>query len=116
MTVPTIMCAVCGHQVERVVLEHCLLRCGYRIKAQCHGDQDEMFLTDYDIVDEPTVPGQIMGQVGVAFQDKLLPPIASSAQTGGEGHQAMDAPGVNSVAAPPKRAGMRRRIHRSRQL
>lgn len=61
------MCAVCGRAVERVDVDHDILRNLTIFVARCHGATEEVELTAYDI--EGTI---WRCRMGVAFATKEL--------------------------------------------
>jgi len=71
------MCAVCGHEVERVSWTIDPDRGGTKLIAYCHGDSDTMFISQNDLyLDGPNGPLQAAlkgGVVGTAFATKRLP-------------------------------------------
>lgn len=63
-----IMCDKCGHLVERTVAIHNEFDLTNSIRAYCHGEVDEMVITDSDLVRMGQAKiDQMINQVGRAF-------------------------------------------------
>lgn len=67
-----IRCDRCDKPVERVTAGFSEYWCGYVITAFCHGDMEEMRVSEELLNEEPGIEQQITSQQGAAFVQAKL--------------------------------------------